>query len=414
MIVATEVPGVLDGSMDGAHLIAVDQDKPGNTAKVLTSGFDAACSPALSHDARHLFFQGRKEKDDKWQIWVLDLNRNKTSRVTELEENCIHPAPLPDGSVIFSRELIRQEKIYQELFRCNMDGTELTQVTFNLGTNRHPSVLSEGRILYIKDQVMMVMRPDGTKSEIYHRGDGVVYPVSKGSESREGYAYFTNNSGQLMRVLHNRPLHTAEILFDAWSGKFNAVVSLEGNSCLVSYRPAVEGSYALYKVNSGSQDPPGLWYKGNGNITEPVIIRAMPERPRILPSAVNPDRSTGLLMSQDINHSMLPVHPGLKGDSLASRVRLSGEHGELAVLEAKEDGSFYLEMDADSPVRIETLNELGETVRGPSDWIYLRPNERRGCVGCHADPELAPENIQPFAVKEPPVVITGKKMDSNY
>ena len=61
-------------------------------------------------------------------------------------------------------------------------------------------------------------------------------------------------------------------------------------------------------------------------------------------------------------------------------------------------------LDADTPFRIETLNIQGETVRGPSDWIYLRPNERRACVGCHADPELAPKNFQPLAVKGAPVV----------
>jgi hypothetical protein len=135
----------------------------------------------------------------------------------------------------------------------------------------------------------------------------------------------------------------------------------------------------------------------------------MKGRPRILPSAVNPDNHTGLLMSQDINHSMLPVHKGITGDTLASRIRISTLDGELAQVEVEEDGSFYLKLDADTPYRIETLNSQGETLRGPSDWIYLRPGERRACTGCHADPELAPENVQPIAVKEDPVVLATMK-----
>jgi hypothetical protein len=74
-------------------------------------------------------------------------------------------------------------------------------------------------------------------------------------------------------------------------------------------------------------------------------------------------------------------------------------------VEVKEDGSFYLKLDADTPFRMEALNSQGETLRGPSDWIYLRPGERRACTGCHADPELAPENIQPLAVREDPAVL---------
>ncbi len=110
-------------------------------------------------------------------------------------------------------------------------------------------------------------------------------------------------------------------------------------------------------------------------------------------------------MSQDINHSMLPVNRTAGDDSIATHIRILSIEGEIAVVEAKEDGSVYLEIDADRPVRFETLNSQGKVVRGPSDWIYLRPNERRACVGCHADPELAPRNIQPRAVKNMPVVV---------
>jgi len=37
------------------------------------------------------------------------------------------------------------------------------------------------------------------------------------------------------------------------------------------------------------------------------------------------------------------------------------------------------------------------------DWIYLRPNERRGCVGCHESQEIVPDNKVSFAVKHAPV-----------
>ena len=60
--------------------------------------------------------------------------------------------------------------------------------------------------------------------------------------------------------------------------------------------------------------------------------------------------------------------------------------------------SFYIELDADMPVRFQTIDKDGEVLRGPSAWIWLRPGERRSCIGCHEDRELAPENKVPEAL----------------
>jgi hypothetical protein len=188
---------------------------------------------------------------------------------------------------------------------------------------------------------------------------------------------------------------------------------MEGSKNLVTYRPSVSEPYALYTFDADTKESPSLIYKGSSTITDPLLVSSMEERPMKLPSAVNPNNPSGLLMSQDINHSILPVNEGLSGDTLADRIRVSTMEGELAIVEVKADGSFYLKLDADIPLRIETLNSQGEIVRGPSDWIYLRANERRACVGCHADPELSPKNIQPLAIKEDPVVLIAKMKESS-
>ena len=69
----------------------------------------------------------------------------------------------------------------------------------------------------------------------------------------------------------------------------------------------------------------------------------------------------------------------------------------------EEDGSFYIEITADTPVRLRTISENGQVVRGPSSWIWVRPNERRGCVGCHEARGLTAENQVPLAINKPPV-----------
>ena len=420
-VVAVELNDANQGSYEGASLIAIDIQNPGKSAEVLSMEFLSAAAPAISHDGRYLYFQGKKEGDQAWQIWVTDLLKKNTSRVTDLPENCIQPAPLPDGSVVFSREGTVKGKLTFDLYRCQMDGTALARITFNPALNINASVLQEGRVIYSSSEQypttkipsLMVMRPDGTKSETYYRGTGESYPVSGGAESAEGYIYFIESNGKLNRVLHNRPLHTLECLSDDLPGTFSSVFPMEGSKMLVTYRPSASDPFALYTFDSDTEESLLMLYKGKGPVADPILVALMEERPMKLPSAVNPGNPTGLLMSQDINHSMLPVNEGISGDTLADRIRVISLEGELAIVEVKADGSFYLKLDADIPLRIEALNSQGETVRGPSDWIYLRANERRACVGCHADPELSPKNIQPLAVKEDPVVLIAKMKETS-
>lgn len=329
----------------------------------------------------------------------------------------MHPVSLPDGSVIFSRSNYKNENSQSSLYRCRMDGSELSRITFTPGTHTHPSVLDEGRVLYLSHQLkpetgspkLMIMRPDGTKSELYHQAYTGQQPLSGGIQSEDGYIYFIQEGASLARVSHKRPLHTGENLSRNMAGKTSAVYPYLHSTLLLSHRPEGAGRYALYTYKTDSNEAPVLLYEGEKDVTDPLWVRALKERPKILPSAVNMEKSSGLLMSQDINHSMLNVHPGLEGDSMATRIRVLGQDGILGEVEVETDGSFYLVLDADTPVRIETLNGLGEVVRGPSDWIYLRPNERRACVGCHADHELAPDNTQPMAVKGEPVDLSTKK-----
>lgn len=419
IIAVEQQNGILAG--EGAALVLLDPAKPAKPAKSILENFEDACAPSLSHDGQYLFFQGKEKSGEPWQIWVLDLKKGKPSRVITLDENCTDPLSLPDGTVIFSRESSVKGNEVNELWRCGMDGCCLTQLTFSPAKNLYSSILREGRVLYLssqqypesRDAALMVMRPDGTKSEIYSYGCCGFLPVSGGAESLDGYIYFIAGEGQLCRVSHRRPLHTFEHLSEDLEGSFASVSPCEDGSILVSYRPDDAGTYKLFRMEPGTESTPALLFSSEKNLSDPVLIAAMETRPKILPSPVNPDNPTALLMTQDINHSMLPVHKGITGDSVASKIRISTMEGELAVVEAKEDGSVYLKLDADTPFRMETLNSQGEVVRGPSDWIYLRPGERRACTGCHADPELAPKNFQPFAVKEDPVVLITRKQDNN-
>ena len=299
------------GSYDGASLIVIDLDKPEKQAEVLSTGFESAAAPSISHDGRYLYFQGKKDGDHAWQIWVTDLQKKRTSRVTDLPENCLFPATLPDGTVIFSREgVVKNKKVY-DLYRCERDGSALTRITYDPSINIHASVLQEGRVLFNSSQQypdpkttsLKVMLPDGTKSEVYYHGNFTA-PLTGGSESTEGYIYFIETGGGLFRVKHTRPLHTLEYLSYGHPGNFSSVYPVEAGKLLVSYRPSIYDPFALYSFDAGTKEAPLLLHRESGNITDPLLVKSMTVRPSILPSAVDQNNPTAILMSQDINHSM--------------------------------------------------------------------------------------------------------------
>ncbi len=416
-IIAVELQNNTE-SLEGARLVMLDPERPEKKAAGLVEGFYSSASPSLSHEGRYLYFQGKKEETDPWQIWVLDLKEEEISRVAEVNENCTYPASLPDGSVVFTREGMLNGQKVLNLWKCRMDGCCLTQLTHNPAWDTYSRVLMEGRVLYSSTQVfpeaseprLMIMRPDGSKSELYSAGKGGLLPRSGGAESPDGHIYYISSDGQLSRVLHRRPLHTFENLSGSLGGSFHSVAAERDSTLLVSYMAVSSNLYGIYRFDPVRREAPEPLFPVERPLVQPVRIAAVDPRPRILPSPVDPGNPTALLMTQDINHSMLPVHSGITGDSVADRVRIFTLKGELSSIEAEDDGSVYMKLDADTPYRLETLNALGEVIRGPSDWIYLRPNERRACTGCHADPELAPRNYQPHAVKEEPVLlITGSE-----
>jgi len=112
-----------------------------------------------------------------------------------------------------------------------------------------------------------------------------------------------------------------------------------------------------------------------------------------------------LLLCQDINFINEQMTDNFANTGKSLKIEVLGTDTTYGVVQVEEDGSFYLKVMADIPFRIRTLDEDGKVVNGPCSWLWLRPNERRGCIGCHEDPELAPENRVSQAIKNPPVII---------
>jgi len=69
----------------------------------------------------------------------------------------------------------------------------------------------------------------------------------------------------------------------------------------------------------------------------------------------------------------------------------------LGEIDIENDGSFSIEVPAGTPIELQTLDANGMALRTCS-WIWAMNHEPRGCIGCHEDGELTPQNILVEAV----------------
>ena len=70
----------------------------------------------------------------------------------------------------------------------------------------------------------------------------------------------------------------------------------------------------------------------------------------------------------------------------------------LGTAPVERDGSFFVQVPSEQPLQIELLDGAGKTLKRESGLFWMRRGEQRGCVGCHAGPEAAPENAVPMVL----------------
>ncbi len=404
--------------LSGARIISIETGRPGSH-KPLTEDFFSACFPEISYDGRFMLFAGQQKENDPWQIWEMNLKNLNYRQVTSGSKDCTDPAYVPGGRIVFSKLTLNDTiKSAHCLYTCNTDGSGLKQITFGPDDNLATTVLSDGRLLTVKNQLfpvqgdpmLVVMRPDGTKADLFYMGPRNSILASSAHESSDGRIVFAesdNNrtAGRLVSVSYNRPLHSKTDLTSGIQGDFHNVLPLRSDKYLVSYRKSDSDRFALYDFNPEKRSLEHAVYSNpDYHILDIVQVKAY-ERPKKLPSEVDLQVKTGLLLCQDINFR----DPFLVYNSSAIRkalkIEVLGVDTTYGVVEVEEDGSFQLKVMADVPFRIRTLDKDGNVVSGPCSWLWLRPNERRGCIGCHENPELVPENVVSLAIKKSPVII---------
>ena len=160
-------------------------------------------------------------------------------------------------------------------------------------------------------------------------------------------------------------------------------------------RPEPDGTSSVVT----EKDPNGRLYCLNVYINDLEKPEWLPpgsvKRLRVL-EGIPPASGTAGVESQCGDQVPAPSFNGIP--PLAQR-RILGE------IDIEQDGSFNVEIPANTPIELQVLDADGMALRTCS-WIWARNHEPRGCIGCHEDGELTPENVLVGAVTRPSIKLT--------
>jgi hypothetical protein len=391
----------------GAQLLLIHRGK----AEPLVAGFAASADANVSFDGKTVVFAGKKTAADKWQIWEMTLADGHVRRVVETATDAIRPLYLPSlmpgGRVVyavrtgmgFALEQARAAELPEKYAALDTQAA-VVRVTYLPGSAVPADVLTDGRILF--EAGFPLGAADQAKAELY-----LVYSDGSGVESyrcdhgrarwggrqlKNGDAVFTHG-GSLARF--TSPLaHEAPVA--APHAEYAGGIAEKANGeWLVSARAAGAGThFALKAWKPGTAALEPMLAESGMEIVEPVVVAAR-TRPNRHPSALHTKWNYANLLALD---ARLSREGDLKATPARVRVETMDADGRAVVngsAPVEADGSFFVQVQGNRPMRFALLNEKGAVVRQEQGWFYIRNGEQRICVGCHTGPERGSENRVP-------------------
>lgn len=139
--------------------------------------------PEVDYDGRRIVFSMRAGKADDYHVYTVNADGSDLKQLTRAKGvSDIDPVWLPDGDILFgaTREpkyCMCNRHIMCNLYRMKPDGANIHQIGKSTLFEGHPTVLSDGRVLYDRweyvdrdfgdAQGLWVCNPDGTRHAIY-------------------------------------------------------------------------------------------------------------------------------------------------------------------------------------------------------------------------------------------------------
>jgi Hydrazine synthase alpha subunit middle domain len=365
----------------------------GKLRQPLVPVFAASADPSVSFDGKRVLFAGKRNAQDPWQIWETPLAGGEPRRVSSGMEECIRPFYLPEDRVVYACKAGGRFVAEAAL----LAGGKPLPLTYGPANFLPTDVLRDGRILFESayplgadaNPEIYTVYSDGSGVESYRCDHGAAR--HQGRQVRSGDIVFASTRG-LSKFTSSR---AQEIRISAPAGEYAGdLVETSSGDWLLSWRPDAKVPFELMLWTPGAASLHPVLAEPKASVVQPVLVaeRVVPNRH---PSGLH-DWPNANLLCLNAYTSKYPFAAG----SIHS-VRLytrdsTGNPSLLGTAPVERDGSFFVQVPTEQPLQIELLDASGKTLKREAGFFWMRRGEQRGCVGCHAGPETAPENAVPM------------------
>lgn len=383
----------------------------GTGLRRITSGGGHDFDPLYLPDGAIVFTSSRDGEMDEYNhspsehLYRCDADGGNLERISFNQSDDFDPTLLADGRLIYTRWEHFGTMNRFPLFFSNPDGTGTFHMFGPHDRNFfHVQPTPDGRLVAIESTMV---NEDAGPIVVIKLENGPADPAP-GADS------------EYWDVL------TADVNPDGapWAfGAFKYPFPLGGNRYVASYTlPAAEDGdvdYGLYtftlsQSGAGTPEDPAtlsldaLSFLYNDPATNEYDAQLLwpREKPPVIPSTVDPTQTSGVFLAQDVFHrgtqdgqevpvrgetpipqvavfAARPTQPGEMGDFSANEFE---KRAFLGYAPVQADGSFKIEVPADTPISFATLDEQGRGFVVKRTWLYVRPGEVFDkCTGCHED-----------------------------
>ena len=371
--------------------------KNSRAAKPLVSGFFSTADANASFDGKAVLFSGKSHAADHWQVWEFAIVSREIRQITYCDDDCVRPLYVPGGQFVYARK--HNGRFTLQIASLSQLEKPL-QLTYAPGSFMPSDVLRDGRILFesgyplaeSKIAELYTVYPDGSGVEAYRcdhsrsRYDGKQISSGDVVFTQDGKLFrFTSALAQEVEVRVPRSNYAGDI------------VETSSGVWIASSKQGAEQHFQLRTWKPGTPALLPLVTNSRLNLLQPAVLAARP-LPNLFPSALHDwPYANVLCLNAYTSKERIP-----EGSVAAVRLYTRDSQGAAQLqgtAQVEKDGSFYLRVPGDRPLRIELLDASGKTVKSEAGWFWLRSGEQRICVGCHAGPERAPENAIPAVLQ---------------
>jgi formylglycine-generating enzyme required for sulfatase activity len=418
----------------------------------------------LHFDAERLMFS-MPDSRKFWQVFEVRTDGTNLRQISPDDQPEVHnfdSCYLPNGKIIFISTAPFQGVPCNASVNVGMsylmdaDGGNIRQLCFEQDHNYCPTVMNDGRILYLRweytdiphvwARFLFTMNPDGTSQREFYGsgsywpnaifftrpipnhatkvvgiatghhvgrvGELVIFDPTLGRTSTEGVVQRIPDYGQTVE-----PLVEDKLTLDTWP-KFLHPWPLSEKYFIVACKPRPRDLWGIYLVDVFDNIVLIKEVEGYA-LLEPIGL-GKTKKPPVIVDRVDLTKKDALVFLENIYEG-----PGLKGvpHGTVKKLRLFTYHFAyhkiaginhrvgadgpwepkrvLGTVPVEQDGSAIFRVPANTPISIQPLDAEGKALQLMRSWMTAMPGEIISCVGCHEGKNTGPQNRNTIAARRP-------------